>query len=184
MYVISVRLGSRASVRTSLLINSLGLEPGRAKGQPSRQGRAAEADARRLLVAKAASSASSQHSASSDKESDRLSSGFSSGSGSPDPRQAALGGSAMSAASCQRCHQPAPGPDDSDESELQLELEAVKAELAKANATIATIQEREIKLKARYVRFTIICFSFLSCFSDCCTSSNALERSYTSLFKF
>lgn len=144
-----VRLGSRASVRTSLLINSLGLEPGRAKGQ-SGQGREPDRrNGRRMLANKLSSSASSQHSASSDKESDCLSSGFSSGSGSPDPRQAALGG-----AQCQRCQQtPA---SDSDESELQLELEAVKAELGKANSTITTLQEREIKLKARYASFASV----------------------------
>ena len=162
-----VRLGSRASIRASLLVNSLGLEAGEIKGQNG-QGQGQSRNGRRMLMAKAKNSSSmssstGSNSPSSEREIDYRSSGISSGTGSPDSRQAlAKDGGRLTTTTtttttttppCQRCqvqnlnntivgtHGVDPG--------LQAELESIKAEMNKANATICALQEREKKMKAR-----------------------------------
>ncbi|KAI9564615.1 hypothetical protein GHT06_008356 [Daphnia sinensis] len=153
----SVRLGSRASIRASLLVNSLGLEAGEIKEQ-SGQGQGQSRNGRRMLLAKAKnvsmSSSTGSNSPSSERESDYRSSGISSGTGSPDSRQALANdaGRLANTPPCQRCqvqnlnntivgtHGVDPG--------LQAELESIKAEMNKANATICALQEREKKMKA------------------------------------
>lgn len=135
----AVRLGSRASIRTSLLVNSLGLETGGVKGAspPSGQVSDSNGNKRRLLMAD--SSSSSRFS--SEQETDSRSTGSSSGSGTPDPRSAPAG-------PCQRCEQQQTAALEAD---LKSELEAIKDEMKKANLTINALQEREKQMKARYV---------------------------------
>jgi hypothetical protein len=119
-----------------------------------------------MLMAKAKNSSSmssstGSNSPSSEREIDYRSSGISSGTGSPDSRQALAkdaGRLTTTTATttippCQRCqvqnlnntivgtHGVDPG--------LQAELDSIKAEMNKANATICALQEREKKMKAR-----------------------------------
>lgn len=151
-----VRLGSRASVRTSLLVSSLGLEVGEIKGQTGQGQGQQSRNGRRMLLNKIASSSSSSESqsAASEQESDYRSSGISSGTGSPDSRKQALKEENRLASSspCQRCqlkNAMSVGPGHGVDLELQAELESIKAEMNKANATICALQEREKKMKAR-----------------------------------
>lgn len=151
-----VRLGSRASIRASLLVNSLGLEAGEIKEQ-SGQGQGQSRNGRRMLLAKAKnasmSSSTGSNSPSSERESDYRSSGISSGTGSPDSRQAKDTGRLANTPPCQRCqvqnlNNTIVGTHGVDPA-LQAELESIKAEMNKANATICALQEREKKMKAR-----------------------------------
>ncbi len=150
----SVRLGSRASIRTSLLVNSLGLEAGEIKGQAGQGQGQSTRNGRRILMAKASSSSSTaSHSPSEQELSDYRSSGVSSGTGSPDSRQAA-DANRLTAPPCQRCQvqKNSPAKNNGVDPGLQAELESIKAEMNKANATICALQEREKKMKARYGR--------------------------------
>lgn len=137
-----------------MLVNSLGLEAGEIKGQTG-QGQGQSRNGRRMLLAKASSSSSTtSQSAGSEQESDYRSSGVSSGTGSPDSRQALKEENRL-APPCQRCvqgHLNSKNPivnGHGVDPGLQAELESIKAEMNKANATICALQEREKKMKAR-----------------------------------
>lgn len=142
-----------------MLVNSLGLEAGEIKEQ-SGQGQGQSRNGRRMLLAKAKnasmSSSTGSNSPSSERESDYRSSGISSGTGSPDSRQALAndaGRLANNTPPCQRCqvqnlNNTIVGSHGVDPA-LQAELESIKAEMNKANATICALQEREKKMKAR-----------------------------------
>lgn len=142
----SVRLGSRASIRTSLLVNSLGLEMAAVKGHQLPPG-----DQKRMSLMQTDSSSSSTR-----FESDSRSS-HSSGSGTPDPRGAATTTTSTTSTTCQRCshnqQQSANSNSSSNnialEANLKSELEAIKAEMKKANLTINALQEREKQMKVR-----------------------------------
>ena len=143
-----VRLGSRASIRTSLLVNSLGLETAAAgiKGQSRQQQQqkvhgqglhqklkpstttTATAQSHRTTMADCTSTPTATTSSGGD-----TSSAPSSCRSSPDPRT-----------NCQRCHQ------QQQQTDLQMELESIKAEMKKANSTINALQEREKQMKVRY----------------------------------
>jgi hypothetical protein len=148
----TVRLGSRASIRTSLLVNSLGLETAGIKGQSRQQQQvhgqglhqkqkpssstaaaattatATTTQSRRITtMADCSSMPAASSGASSTSAGD--SSAPSSCRSSPDPRN------------CQRCQQ---------QTDLQMELESIKAEMKKANNTINALQEREKQMKIRY----------------------------------
>jgi len=150
----TVRLGSRASIRTSLLVNSLGLETAGIKGQsrqqqqvhgqglhqkqkpsPTATSATTTTQSRRITTMadcpsspEAAGASSSTSGASSTSAGDSAPSSCRS---SPDPRN------------CQRCLQ---------QTDLQMELESIKAEMKKANNTINALQEREKQMKIRYKR--------------------------------
>ena len=142
---IKVRLGSRASIRTSLLVNSLGLEmasstPGKGQTPSSAVTNIKQQDPRRLLIPADSSSSSRFSSETSSQETDSRSSG--SLSGSPDE--------SGRSSSCKRCQQQPVASSVSLEANLKAELEAIKAEMKKANMTINALQEREKQMKARY----------------------------------
>lgn len=124
-------MGNGGSIRTSLLINSLGLESGGIKGQPSIQKRRTP-----LTAARASRFTEESDSGASSSESSR-------------PCQR-----------CQQ-HELAEttvkAPEESSGNgvgtglnlSVQLQLTLLKGELNKANATISALQEREKQLIAR-----------------------------------
>ena len=151
----TVRLGSRASIRTSLLVNSLGLETAGIKGQsrqqqqvhgqglhhqkqkpsPTATSATTTTQSRRITaMADCPSSPEATGASSLTSGASSTSAGDSAPSScrsSPDPRN------------CQRCLQ---------QTDLQMELESIKAEMKKANNTINALQEREKQMKIRYKR--------------------------------
>ena len=150
---VSVRLGSRASIR---LINSLGLET--ASGVKV----AGQVQKRRppLTAASPSRFATSEE---SDSQSAASSGSSSSSSGTCDPHHKiqmdSHGKTAAQASPCQRCHAAQPPINNSLNANLQLELESIKAEMKKANATINALQDREQILKTRY---NLVCYFIYS----------------------
>lgn len=154
-----------------MLVTSLGLEatsPGGhsnsagpvGKGQGQQQQQTNNNKKQRANSAEGRRSATpcnhSAHDAGSEPEmSDSFSSGVSSGSGSPDPRIAVTTSALVHGGSPSPLHFDNNNKKQQQQQQLannhnmENELDVMRAEMVKANATIAALQEREKKLKAK-----------------------------------
>ena len=131
-------MGSKGSIRTSLLINSLGLESSGVKG--------------RKAVSKVNLKEFSSH-----EESDSQSASSESSDVTPSKKMSdqvkETSLNSTTTAQCQQCHVNTMPAIMNMHSNLQTELESIKAEMKKANSTINSLQEREKRMKDRYIIF-------------------------------
>ena len=155
-YCCAVRLGSHTSIRTSMLIHSLGLEShAGVKGHPVQKRRTPLTAANAPRFTASTSSSTSPTVTSEENEDSHSSSSASSSSGplhAPTITITSSSSSISSKTQCQRCDAVAVAPTPPANGlnvPAQLELQLLKNEMHKANATISALQEREKQMMAR-----------------------------------